>query len=54
MEGGLSDTILKGTHSGIIPARFGLIWKKKLRREAKIGFAFNFFQKSDPIHQPHW
>ena len=23
---GLSDTILKGTHPGIIPARFGLIW----------------------------
>jgi hypothetical protein len=25
MEGGLSDTILKGTHPGTIPARFGLI-----------------------------
>jgi hypothetical protein len=23
---GLSDTILKGTHQGAIPARFGLIW----------------------------
>ena len=23
---GLSDTILKGTHPGTIPARFGLIW----------------------------
>jgi hypothetical protein len=23
---GLSDTILKGTHPGIIPARFALIW----------------------------
>ena len=23
---GLSDTILKGTHSRTIPARFGLIW----------------------------
>jgi hypothetical protein len=23
---GLSDTILKGTHTGTIPARFGLIW----------------------------
>jgi hypothetical protein len=22
----LSDTILKGTHPGTIPARFGLIW----------------------------
>jgi hypothetical protein len=25
-EAGLSDTILKGTHPGAIPARFGLIW----------------------------
>jgi hypothetical protein len=25
MEAGLSDTILKGTHLGTIPARFGLI-----------------------------
>jgi hypothetical protein len=23
---GLSDTILKGTHPGTFPARFGLIW----------------------------
>jgi hypothetical protein len=23
---GLSDTILKGTHPGTIPTRFGLIW----------------------------
>jgi hypothetical protein len=23
---GLSDTTLKGTHPGTIPARFGLIW----------------------------
>jgi hypothetical protein len=23
---GLSDKILKGTHTGTIPARFGLIW----------------------------
>jgi hypothetical protein len=23
---GLSDTLLKGTHPGTIPARFGLIW----------------------------
>jgi hypothetical protein len=26
MEGGAVDTILKGTHPGTIPARFGLIW----------------------------
>jgi hypothetical protein len=25
MEGGLSDTVLKGTHPGTIPARFSLI-----------------------------
>jgi hypothetical protein len=26
LRAGLSDTILKGTHPGTIPARFGLIW----------------------------
>jgi hypothetical protein len=30
---GLSDTILKGTHPGIIPARFGLIWFSGFRGE---------------------
>ena len=30
---GLSDTILKGTHPRIIPARFGLIWFKGFRGE---------------------
>ena len=30
---GLSDTILKGTHPGTIPARFGLIWFSGLRGE---------------------
>ena len=30
---GLSDTILKGTHPGTIPARFGLIWFSGFRRE---------------------
>ena len=30
---GLSDTILKGTHSGTIPARFGLIWFSGFRGE---------------------
>ena len=30
---GLSDTILKGTHPGIIPARFGLIWFSGFREE---------------------
>ena len=30
---GLSDTILKGTHPGTIPARFGLIWFGGFREE---------------------
>jgi hypothetical protein len=30
---GLSDTILKGNHLGIIPARFGLIWFSGFRGE---------------------
>jgi hypothetical protein len=30
---GLSDTILKKTHPGIIPARFGLIWFSGFRGE---------------------
>ena len=30
---GLSDTILKGTHPGTIPARFGLIWFRGFRGE---------------------
>ena len=30
---GPSDTILKGTHSGTIPARFGLIWFSVFRGE---------------------
>jgi hypothetical protein len=30
---GLSDTILKGTHPGSIPARFGLIWFSGFRGE---------------------
>ena len=30
---GLSDTILKGTHPGTIPARFGLIWFSGFRRD---------------------
>jgi hypothetical protein len=33
MEGGLSDTILKGTHPGTIPARFALIWFSGFRGE---------------------
>jgi hypothetical protein len=30
---GLSDTLLKGTHPGTIPARFGLIWFSGFRGE---------------------
>jgi hypothetical protein len=30
---GLSDTVLKGTHPGTIPARFGLIWFMGFREE---------------------
>jgi hypothetical protein len=30
---GLTDTILKGTHPGTIPARFGLIWFSGFRGE---------------------
>jgi hypothetical protein len=30
---GLLDTILKGTHPGTIPARFGLIWFTGFRGE---------------------
>jgi hypothetical protein len=30
---GLSDTKLKGTHPGTIPARFGLIWFSGFRGE---------------------
>jgi hypothetical protein len=30
---GLSDTILKGTHPGTIPARFGVIWFNGFREE---------------------
>ena len=33
MEVGLSDTILKGTHPGNIPARFDLIWFSGFRGE---------------------
>ena len=33
MGGELSDTILKGTHPGTIPARLGLIWFSGFRGE---------------------
>jgi hypothetical protein len=31
----LTDTILKGTHPGTIPARFGLIWFSSFRNVPK-------------------
>jgi hypothetical protein len=36
MEGGASDTILKGTHPGTIPARLGLIWFSGFRGEVNL------------------
>ena len=33
VRAGLSDTILKGTHPGTTPARFGLIWFSGFRGE---------------------
>jgi hypothetical protein len=41
MEARLSDTILKGTHPGTIPARFGLIWFSGFRGE---DLNVNFFK----------
>jgi hypothetical protein len=38
MEAGLSDTILKGTHPGTIPARFGLIWFSGFREDLNVIF----------------
>jgi hypothetical protein len=34
-KAGLSDTILKRTHPGTIPARFGLIWFSSFREPQK-------------------
>jgi hypothetical protein len=33
MKGGLSETILKGTHPRTIPARFSVIWNSGYRGE---------------------
>ena len=38
---GLSDTILKGTHPGTIPARFGLIWFSGFREDLNVIFYQN-------------
>jgi hypothetical protein len=37
----LSDTILKGTHPGTIPARFGLIWFSGFREDLNVIFYQN-------------
>ena len=38
---GLSDTILKGTNPGTIPARFGLIWFSSFREDLNVIFYQN-------------
>jgi len=43
----LLDTILKGTHLGTIPARFGLIWFSGFRGE---DFNVIFYQNMPNLH----
>jgi hypothetical protein len=43
----LSDTILKGTHPGTIPARFGFIWFSGFRGE---DLNMIFFQNMPNLH----
>ena len=45
---GLSDTILKGTHPGIILARFGLIWFSGFRGE---DLNVIFYQNMPNLHK---
>jgi hypothetical protein len=45
---GLSDTILKGTHPGTIPARFGLIWFSGFRGE---NLNVIFYQNMPNLHK---
>ena len=40
-KAGLLDTILKGTHPGTIPARFGLIWFSGFREDLNVIFYQN-------------
>ena len=48
MEGGaVGHTILKGTHPGTIPARFGLIWFSGFRGEDLNAI---FFQNMPNLH----
>jgi hypothetical protein len=43
----LTDTILKGTHPGTIPARFGLIWFRGFREE---DLNVTFYQNMPNLH----
>ena len=38
MDGGLSDTILKGDHPKTIPAKFALIWFSSFRKDLNVIF----------------
>jgi hypothetical protein len=44
---GLSDIIVKGTHQGTIPARFGLIWFRGFRGK---DLNVNFYQNMPNLH----
>ena len=46
-KAGLSDTILKGIHSGTIPARFGFIWFSGFRGEV---LNVIFYQNMPNLH----
>jgi hypothetical protein len=43
----MSDTILKGTHQGTIPAMLGLIWFSGFREE---DFKLIFYQNMPNLH----
>jgi hypothetical protein len=47
----LTDTILKETHPGTIPARFGLIWFSGFRGEMATTVELNLTQ--DPMGNSH-
>jgi hypothetical protein len=65
---GLSDTILKGTHPGTIPASFGLIWFSGFRfsplkllsqsqpsfAEMILGWSSSKIVSGISEHQPRW
>jgi hypothetical protein len=49
-KAGLSDTILKGTHPGTIPARFILIWFSGFRRK---DLNVVFYQNMPNLHNQY-